>query len=174
MASIVVGIGDCRVSRNKEDQLITFALGSCVAVIAYDPVASTGGMLHFLLPRGPEYRPHESIFRYGDTGIVALIEALKRQGASPSRLTVVLAGGACMFRSDPKFDVGRQNIDCARSVLSQLRLSIAREDIGGTISRTVRLDMETGNCWTKSISDQSDGYGSERLSWRMIDSPALL
>ena len=33
-----------------EDVLITYALGSCVGVAIYDPVARVGGLLHYMLP----------------------------------------------------------------------------------------------------------------------------
>jgi len=50
MSNIVIGVGDCQVSRNPEDCLVTYALGSCIAVIIYDPIAHVAGMLHYLLP----------------------------------------------------------------------------------------------------------------------------
>ena len=50
MRSVVVGISDCKISGDSEDLLITYALGSCIAVILYDPVVKVGGMLHYMLP----------------------------------------------------------------------------------------------------------------------------
>ena len=49
-ASLVVGVGDCRVSNDAESLLVTYALGSCIAVTVHDPVAAVGGLLHFMLP----------------------------------------------------------------------------------------------------------------------------
>ena len=42
MALLVVGIADCKVSRDPADVLVTHALGSCIAVLVYDPVAKSG------------------------------------------------------------------------------------------------------------------------------------
>ncbi|MGZ3387730.1 MAG: chemotaxis protein CheD, partial [Isosphaeraceae bacterium] len=50
MADLVVGISDLKVSNNPADSMITYALGSCIAVAVYDPVAKVGGLLHFMLP----------------------------------------------------------------------------------------------------------------------------
>jgi len=47
---VVVGVGDMGVSNNPQITLSTYALGSCVAVVAYDPVAKAGGLLHLMLP----------------------------------------------------------------------------------------------------------------------------
>ena len=33
MNAMIVGIGDCRVSRDPEGTLVTYALGSCIAVL---------------------------------------------------------------------------------------------------------------------------------------------
>jgi hypothetical protein len=48
MASLIVGIGDCKVSGNVEDVLVTHALGSCIAILIHDPVAKVAGLLHYM------------------------------------------------------------------------------------------------------------------------------
>ena len=47
---VAVGVGDCRVSNDPECVLVTYALGSCIAVLIHDPTAGVGGLLHFALP----------------------------------------------------------------------------------------------------------------------------
>ena len=47
---LVVGVGDMIVSNNAASTLSTYALGSCVAIAAYDPVVKAGGLLHIMLP----------------------------------------------------------------------------------------------------------------------------
>lgn len=46
----IVGVGDMIVSNDPEDIIVTYALGSCLGVVIYDPVANVGGMLHAMLP----------------------------------------------------------------------------------------------------------------------------
>ena len=45
-----MGIGEFGVSRDGERIIKTYALGSCVAVVVYDHVRSTAGMMHVALP----------------------------------------------------------------------------------------------------------------------------
>jgi len=50
MADLIVGISELKVSNNPDDVLVTFALGSCIAVAVYDPLVKVGGLLHYMLP----------------------------------------------------------------------------------------------------------------------------
>jgi hypothetical protein len=45
----VVGISQMIVSKDINDTIITYSLGSCLGVTIYDPVAKVGGMIHCLL-----------------------------------------------------------------------------------------------------------------------------
>ncbi|HRE80406.1 MAG TPA: chemotaxis protein CheD, partial [Opitutaceae bacterium] len=47
---VVIGVGDLAVSNNPQVTLSTYALGSCVGVIAFDPITRAGGILHIMLP----------------------------------------------------------------------------------------------------------------------------
>ena len=42
MKSLVVGIGECLAAKDADAALVTFALGSCVGVAVFDPVAAVG------------------------------------------------------------------------------------------------------------------------------------
>ncbi len=46
----VVGIGELAISSGAADQIVTHALGSCIAVCLWDPVSNVAGLLHYLLP----------------------------------------------------------------------------------------------------------------------------
>ena len=50
MSEIILGLGDFAASRTPGDVIKTFALGSCVAVIFYDPLIKAAGMIHVVLP----------------------------------------------------------------------------------------------------------------------------
>ena len=45
-----VGIAEMKVSGQRGDIIITHALGSCLGIAAYDPMACVGGLLHVMLP----------------------------------------------------------------------------------------------------------------------------
>ena len=50
MKDLIVGISDCQVCADEGGELVTYALGSCIAVSAWDPYRKVGGLLHFMLP----------------------------------------------------------------------------------------------------------------------------
>ncbi|HEU4887495.1 MAG TPA: chemotaxis protein CheD, partial [Thermoanaerobaculia bacterium] len=63
-----------------ETVLVSTILGSCVAVCLWDPVASIGGMNHFLLPHGPSSNAND--LRYGNTAMQRLLTAIVAKGAA--------------------------------------------------------------------------------------------
>jgi putative nucleotidyltransferase with HDIG domain len=48
---LILGVSDMKVSNDKEAILVTYSLGSCIAVAIYDSVARVGGLLHYMLPQ---------------------------------------------------------------------------------------------------------------------------
>lgn len=99
MKSLVVGIGDCKVSDDPQAELVTYALGSCVGVMIHDPVTNVGGLLHFMLPESgiDREKGQRSPFKFADTGIPLLFQSAYAKGAEKSRLVVAVAGGAQMM-----------------------------------------------------------------------------
>ena len=98
----VVGIGEVIVSDDPHDTIVTYALGSCLGVVIYDPVARVGGMLHAMLPES-SLSPEKAAVqpgRFVDTGVPHLFRACYRLGASKERLIVKVAGGAALRRDD--------------------------------------------------------------------------
>src|SRR5258708_588456 len=93
---IVVGVGDCQVATLPAAWLATYALGSCVAIIAWDWRAKVGGLLHALLPDSSIDRARAAFdpSRYVDTGIFELLQRMEEQGCSKRRLRCSVAGGA--------------------------------------------------------------------------------
>ena len=68
---IVVDIADMKVTKNPEATLITYALGSCIGVVVFDPLARVGGLLHLMLPESqidPE-KAKRNPWMFADTGI---------------------------------------------------------------------------------------------------------
>jgi chemotaxis protein CheD len=151
MELIVVGVADCRVSNNPNNVLATYALGSCIAVAIHDPVAGVGGMLHFMLPESSidrskaETRP----FMFADTGIPMLFRSSFERGAEKRRLVVQVAGGAQMMQEHDAFNIGKRNYLAVRKILWKAGLLIHGEVVGGTVFRTVRLEIGSGKLWIR-------------------------
>jgi len=144
----VVGLGDCRVAAVQGEfaTLGTYALGSCIAVIAYDWGARAGGLLHVMLPDSSidRTRAVSNPYVYADTGVPALFRALSEIGASRAKTRCCLAGGASMMADSSHFEIGKRNYLAVRKSLWKLGIFVDREDVGGGETRSVRLDLDTG------------------------------
>ena len=146
---LVVGIGDFAVSDNPADTVVTHALGSCIAVCLFDPLAKVAGLLHILLPesRINPVRAKEQPATFADTGIPMLFNAAYRLGAQKKRCVVHLIGGAEVTTSlanSATFDIGRRNILAARNSLWRNGVLIKGESVGGSLVRTVHIDVAHG------------------------------
>ncbi|SEF61987.1 chemotaxis protein CheD [Bryocella elongata] len=145
MSQLVVGIGDCQVSADPQCTLITYALGSCIAVAVYDPVTKVGGLLHYLLPDSniDLEKAQKNPFMFGDTGIPELFHRAYRMGAQKQRLIVSVAGGAQVMSSE-YFNIGKRNQLVAKKVLWRAGVLVRHEETGGESSRTLRMELATG------------------------------
>lgn len=130
-------------------EIVTFALGSCIAVVIWDPAARVGGLLHFMLPDSSvdrETQGRANPCRYADTGTPLLFRQAYEIGADKRRLRVRLAGGANMADDRGVFNIGKRNHAAVRKILWKAGVLVHGEDVGGAVSRTVRLDVATGRC----------------------------
>jgi chemotaxis protein CheD len=146
MSPVVIGIGDCQVSKEPEGTLVTYALGSCIAVIIHDPVAGVGGLLHFMLPESSLdlAKAERNPFMFADTGIPVLFRSAYQLGADKKRLVVTVAGGAQMMDTQGTFNIGKRNCLAMRKILWKAGVLVNAEHLGGDVSRTIRLEVRSG------------------------------
>lgn len=140
---VIVGIAQMAVCRAPRG-LACLGLGSCVAVILYDPILRMGGIVHILLPKAPHNC--DSAEKYADTGTKKLVSELIAKGASKSRLVAKIVGGAQMFPSLSLAvsDIGRHNTEEARRILKELGIKLVSEDTSGNRGRSAYLNTENG------------------------------
>jgi chemotaxis protein CheD len=150
----VVTIADMRISANRGDVLITYALGSCLGVTAYDPVARVGGLLHLMLPDSSidSDKAAQNPYMFVDTGLPELFLQCYQAGARRERIIVTAAGGSCTHgkENDDYFQIGKRNFVMLKKLLWQNSLLLKAYDVGGSICRTMSLDIETGIVTLKS------------------------
>lgn len=144
----VIGVGDMKVSNNVADTLITYALGSCLGVVAYDPVAKVGGLLHVMLPISTidPAKAAKNPCMFVDTGVPKLFHECYQAGAQKGRMVVKVAGGAATqgaWEGDI-FEIGKRNITMLRKLLWANGVLLKAQDVGGTEPRTMSLDVATG------------------------------
>lgn len=145
----IVGVSDMKLSAGPEDQVVTFALGSCIGIVLHDPVAKIGGILHYMLPQSKIdlKKAEANPYMFGDTGIPAFFKKAYQMGADKSRLRVVMAGGAAVIDMKDRFNIGKRNITIARKLFWKNNILIDGEHVGDSISRTLYLDIATGRTW---------------------------
>jgi len=141
-----VGIGDYRVA-SGEEEIKTYALGSCVALVVWDRVLKGGGMIHIALPEAQinSDKARDKPGYFADTGLPLLFADLKKLGANRNTCWVKLIGGSSILDENNTFDIGRRNALAVKKYLWKIGLALNAEDIGGNISRTVALNVASGD-----------------------------
>ena len=145
----IVGVAEMIVSQQRGEQLITYALGSCLGVAVHDGNAGVGGLLHVMLPQSsidPE-RAKAQPSAFVDTGVPALFRECYRLGARKERMAVYVAGGASSGAEDrDHFQIGKRNLVALRRLLWKNGVLVRAEDVGGVLTaRTMQLDVGTGD-----------------------------
>ncbi len=154
---VSVGMGKLVVTQKPNEILTVVGLGSCVAVVLYDPWKRVGAMLHAMLPR---HRPGASVTRFVDSGTRELIAQVEKLGVNIHRSRWYLAGGAQMLSTSgfqDTFQIGDKNIEMATAVMQELGIIPVATDLGGTQGRTVRLYMASERMTVRTA------FGSERV-----------
>jgi len=131
-------------------------LGSCVAVIMWNPQLQVGCICHAVLPWSE--RQKTDPLKYVDSSIHSMLRALEKHASPRCDIQVKLFGGASMRQLAPgRTSVGRQNIDAALAVLREEGLTPRSSDIGGTEGRKLRFYSATGEVFVKRIRMEANG-----------------
>lgn len=154
MAQLIkVGMADYKVS-NYPSTLISYGLGSCVGIALYDSLNKIGGLAHIMLPDSTQARTTENPAKFADTCLPLMIDEMIKLGATKSRLTAKIAGGAQMFsfnNATPIMRIGDRNIEAVKTILKKLGIRIMADDTGGNYGRTVELDLSGGVFRIKTV-----------------------
>jgi chemotaxis protein CheD len=152
MSDIIVGISDLKVSNKADDVIITYALGSCIGIAIFDPIARVGGLLHYMLPESSldSAKASENPEMFADTGIPLLFKSCYKLGAEKKRIIIKAAGGASILDDTNFFRIGQKNIMAMRKIFWKNNVMINKEDTGLNYNRTVRLEISTGKVFIRS------------------------
>ena len=156
-ATQVVGVADMKTGTGGQ-VLVTHALGSCLGLMIYDPVAKVGGLLHAMLPIA-KINPEKAATNpsmFVDTGVPGLFQAVYSLGGQKDRLIVKAAGCARPLNAGEMFRIGERNYVMLKKLLWKTNILISAEDIGGTAGRTVRFDLDTGRITIRSGAEEHE------------------
>ncbi len=143
---LVVGMGDYTITNREDDILRTFSLASCVAVTAYSPLRRIAGMIHVVLPTPLSHMDGRDRAGYfAETGVPLMIgDMCYKYGCRKEELQIQLFGGADSIMEQDIFNIGQKNIHAVKQALGKLGLAIFKEDLRGGDSRTLAMDVKTG------------------------------
>ena len=138
-----------------EGMLVTYALGSCIGICLHDPVLKLGALVHIMLPVNME-AGRKTPMKYADTGIRETLRLMEGKGASRNRITAKIAGGAKMFEvgSSSLGNIGQRNIESVHMNLKKEGIRLLKEDVGGTVARTLLFDVNSGLGCVRSYGRQ--------------------
>ena len=143
---IVVNIADMKVSNNPDELLVTYSLGSCVALAVYDPYTQMAGLIHIMLPESSIEKQSMNInpYKFVDLGVPALYKEMFKTGAKRNHVITKIIGGSNVMDKNKFFNIGERNYTAVRKILWRNNMIIHKEDVGGSKSRTVRIYTATG------------------------------
>lgn len=142
-------------------RIMTMALGSCLGIVLYDRVAKVGGLAHVMHPTWKRVKNNTNKGKFVDTAIELMVEKLVERGARPGRIIAKIFGGARMFDiPDSKtgvIQIGEANITAARKELTDRKIPIKSESVGGRRGKTIIFDVSDGSVLVR------DAQGSEEV-----------
>ena len=148
---IRVRISEIKVAKG-DAILVSYGLGSCVAVAIYDPKEEVGGLAHVLLPGSP--RPEDNPLKFSESALELLVEEISRMGGSLNSMVAKIAGGANMFpwiAADKKKVIGDRNVEAVLKKLEAMGIPVVAKDVGGTEGRTVEFHVGKGHITVRNM-----------------------
>lgn len=145
----IIGIGEYSISSRGDDIIKTYALGSCVAVVVYNPLIKLLGMVHIALPDSSVCKDNRRVFLPGYFADIAVPMIFNKVfGGYPSKNTkykVSLYGGAYSRNSDDIFNIGIKNISRIQDILISNNIIFDNSNTGGFVSRTIEAYAISGD-----------------------------
>ena len=150
LKTIQVRVGEWKLGEGAV-RFRSYGLGSCVALVLWEPEKKIGGMAHILLPGTNSQIPPHPGAKFAPSAVRNLVNEMKKMGAHPQKLVAKLVGGANMFpkKFNPEQEfmgknIGERNLLAVRKSLNELKIPILAEEVGGEKGRTIEFYPQTG------------------------------
>lgn len=145
LLDLIVGVGDHAISKRQGDVIKTYALASCVGLTFYCPRTRVAAMLHVVLPDHQVNSNLSNPSYFVSTGVPMLFNRLEKEyGCKREDLIIHLYGGADSVRPSDVFRIGKKNLHTVTNILTDMNIKHAFSDVGGTLSRTIEIDVASG------------------------------
>ena len=143
-------------------RMMTFALGSCVGIVLYDPVSKIGGLAHVMHPSSERVQNNVNRAKFVDTAIELMLSRMAKKGAQRSRIEAKIFGGAKMFQSisasPGMMQIGEDNVNATKAELAERNIPIVAESTGGKKGRTVFFDVACGRVTVKDAQGKQERF----------------
>jgi chemotaxis protein CheD len=153
MTEVVVRMSELAVSAVPGDELVSVGLGSCIGLALVCRHGRACGLAHVMLPEACGHASDHA-GKYGDQAVPALMARLGRLGVSPEALDAIVVGGAQMFPDAAGMAIGARNDAAVRAALGRARIPVVAAATGGSIGRTIRVDVATGTVTVREAGAQ--------------------
>jgi chemotaxis protein CheD len=155
-----VNTGQVVVTRGAA-MLQAVAIGSCIAVTAYDPKTKNAGMSHIMLP-GPAPKESSEKTKYAFNNIEHLLNQMTEFGSVPGDIEVCLVGAGNILRKEDD-TICQSNIQSVTSILAGKNIPVRASILGGYDRKGVFLDTQSGRI------SYSQGDSLVKLLWMSSD-----
>jgi chemotaxis protein CheD len=156
----MVRMGELAISSTEGDVLVSLGLGSCIGLAVVDRRARAAGLAHIVLPETAGRPAPETLHKFADQAVPALLDGLIALGASRVFMQAFMVGGASMFAAVSGLDVGSRNAIAVRELLAARRVSVTAEEVGGSKGRTIRVDVASGGVSVREAGGQTRELGA--------------
>lgn len=158
---IKVGMAQFKVAAAPA-RMMTFALGSCVGIVLYDPISKIGGLAHVMHPSSERVQNNVNRAKFVDTAVEMLLSRMAKKGARRNRIEAKIFGGAKMFQSISAspgvMQIGEENVKATRAELAGRNIQIVAESTGGTKGRTIIFDLTSGRVTVKDAQSKEEKF----------------
>ena len=138
----------------RDNIIRALALGSCIAIVAYDAKNRIGGIAHIMLfGKAPENKKQEEN-KYAENAIPNLLSQRQKAGADKERTEFCLAGGANVLRRNDD-TIAKKNCNSVLQIVEEQKLKIKAKSLGGTQRRSISLDISSGKV-NLSVGDNDE------------------
>jgi chemotaxis protein CheD len=170
---LTVGIGEYITSKEANEILITYALGSCVAFVIHCPVTKNTAMAHIVLPQADRNLHYKHVKDkpgyYADLIVPKLVtQFLMRPKCEKNKLKIFLAGGAESLSTEDVFHVGLRNVAMIQKQLKKFEIKPTKMEVGGAVSRTVEVSVDNGDLKIKANKRRFISEGLTGACWTGI------
>ena len=153
---IDINTGEVAVSRG-DVLLRSMAIGSCIAITAYDPLTKNAGLAHIMLPdKAPEKCAEKN--KYAINGIDQMLRQMLESGSSIDDIEACLVGAGNVLQKEDD-NICKNNMKSVAAILSEKNVPVRASVLGGYERKSVFLDAQTGCVFF------TQGNGCEKMLW---------